>query len=268
MNIRVVHQHCPNLICAMHNISVVVLLLASVYKQFLNATVTSTSLLLRSSGSGQPVVGKYCVSVPSFEEVALPALREGLPPTDHVRVGQLSQPGEEVAVQRTPILIVVDEIGKMELFSRKFEEEARNLFDQPLVVVLATVPLHSKHRSLSLVDQLVSRKDVNLYEVSYALSRLQSVMLCMYTCIRTCSCAFSLVVCLCACVCMCVEHSLPNRPPLLNSLCMCLDTSTPSPPFGRSRTATERLCFIQLLKLSDASFTTVAVHIGPNCECL
>ena len=204
----------------MHNITVIVLLLASVYKQLLNTTVTYTSLLLCSSGSGQPVVGKYCVSVPSFEEVALPALREGLPPTDHVRVGQLSQPGEEVAVQQTPILIVVDEIGKMELFSCKFEEEVRNLFDQPLVVVLATVPLQSKHKSLSLVDQLVSRKDVNLYEVSYAPSRLQCVMLCMYTRIRTCSCAFSLVVCLCVCVCVWNIHSRTHHLCLILLVCV------------------------------------------------
>ena len=116
------------------------------------------------------MVGKYSVSVPSFEEVALPALRVGLPPAYHTKTDHLLQEaGAEAMVQRSPSLLIVDEIGKMELFSRKFEKEVRDLFDRPGVVLLGTVPLQSRHRSCSLVDQLMSRKDVRLFEVSYVI---------------------------------------------------------------------------------------------------
>jgi len=49
-------------------------------------------------------VGKYAVDVPAFERIALPGLRD--------------------AIQRKRI-IVIDEIGKMELASRKFREAVR-----------------------------------------------------------------------------------------------------------------------------------------------
>ena len=145
--IYIIHYHCPCLMCSF-------------------PTPNIMSLLPCSGGSGQPMVGKYSVCLASFEEVALPALRIGLSTTEHVRGDQVPQHGEQASLQQTPILLVVDEIGKMELFSQKFEEEVRRLFDQPDVVVLATVPLQSKHRSLSLVDQLMSRNDVSLHEVS------------------------------------------------------------------------------------------------------
>ena len=139
------------------------------------------------------MVGKYSVSVPSFEEVALPALRVGLPPAYHTKTDHLLQEaGAEAMVQRSPSLLIVDEIGKMELFSRKFEKEVRDVFDRPGVVLLGTIPLQSRHRSCSLVDQLMSRKDVRLFEVSYIILPLEfffCVILCMYTLTCTRSCA-------------------------------------------------------------------------------
>lgn len=157
-----------------------------------NITILHLSLLLCSGGRNQPMVGKYSVSIPSFEEVALPALRVGLPPTAcHIKTEHLLQKGAEALMQRSPSLLVIDEIGKMELFSRKFEKEVRDLFDQPGVVVLGTVPLQSRHRSCSLVDQLMSRKDVRLFEVSYIiLHPFFCAILCTYTHSQTCSCAF------------------------------------------------------------------------------
>ena len=136
------------------------------------------------------MVGKYSVSIPSFEEVALPALRVGLPPAYHTKTDHLLQEaGAGAVVQRSPSLLIVDEIGKMELFSRKFEKEVRDLFDRPGVVLLGTVPLQSRHRSCSLVDQLMSRKDVRLFEVSYIILPLFfCVILCMYT--LTCALVF------------------------------------------------------------------------------
>ena len=127
------------------------------------------SLRLCSGGCNQPMVGKYSVSVPSFEEVALPALRVGLPLAHHIKTDHLQQEAgaEALVQQRSPSLLVIDEIGKMELFSRNFEKEVRDLFDRPGVFILGTVPLQSRQRSCSLVDQLMSRKDVRLFEVSY-----------------------------------------------------------------------------------------------------
>ena len=146
------------------------------------------------------MVGKYSVSVPSFEEIALPALRVELPPAYHIKTDRLLQEaGAEAMVQRSPSLLVVNKIRKMELFSRKFEKEVRDLFDRPGVVLLGTVPLQSSHRSCSLVDQLMSQKDMCLFEVSYTILPLFCVILCMYILICTCSCA------LCGLFCECIE---------------------------------------------------------------
>ena len=129
------------------------------------------------------MVGKYSVCLRSFEEIALPALCMAPSTTEHVRADKLSEKGVQSTVEKCPVLMVIDEIGKMELFSRKFESEVRRLFDQPDVVILATVPLQSKHKSLLLVDQLMSRKDVNLYEVSWNL--VYNIVMCMYAHVHT-----------------------------------------------------------------------------------
>jgi len=63
-------------------------------------------------------VGKYRVNVEDFERVALPALEEGL------------KRGE---------ILLIDEIGKMEMFSTKFKEKIEKALDDPLPVV-ATIP--------------------------------------------------------------------------------------------------------------------------------
>ena len=65
-------------------------------------------------------VGKYGVDVPAFERIALPALRD--------------------AVQRKRI-IVIDEIGKMELASGKFCETVREALSSRKFVV-ATIMQH------------------------------------------------------------------------------------------------------------------------------
>jgi nucleoside-triphosphatase len=61
-------------------------------------------------------VGKYCVDVKLFEEIAIPAL--------------------EIA-ERECKVIAIDEIGKMELFSKKFKEKVREILSSNKIVIAA-----------------------------------------------------------------------------------------------------------------------------------
>jgi nucleoside-triphosphatase len=61
-------------------------------------------------------VGKYCVDVKLFEEIAIPAL--------------------EIA-ERECKVIAIDEIGKMELFSKKFGEKVEKILSSNKIVIAA-----------------------------------------------------------------------------------------------------------------------------------
>ena len=76
-------------------------------------------------GPGGPRVGKYAVTVPEFEAFVLPLLDRiaGLAPTERV-------------------VCIIDEIGKMELFSRAFVSRVRAILDARPVPVLFTIALH------------------------------------------------------------------------------------------------------------------------------
>ena len=65
----------------------------------------------------------------------------------------------------TRTVIIVDEVGKMELFSNAFVSLVQELFSSPSATVLATVPV-AKQRPIPFVDELKKRKDVTLVEVS------------------------------------------------------------------------------------------------------
>lgn len=89
-----------------------------------------------------PRVGKYKVDIPTFEKIGVMGLENALDESD---------------------LIVIDEIGKMELFSTRFREAlicALNA-DKPLI---ATVMSHRD----AFVDALKARPDVHLLEVTLA----------------------------------------------------------------------------------------------------
>jgi nucleoside-triphosphatase len=88
---------------------------------------------------GPPRVGKYGVDLQAFEEIALPQLR------------QSSKGG----------VFVVDEIGKMELFSAAFREAVTNLLDRDVAVV-ATVPVF-RH---PFTEALKRRADVRVLQVT------------------------------------------------------------------------------------------------------
>jgi nucleoside-triphosphatase len=84
-------------------------------------------------------VGKYGVDIESFENIILPELRIGM---------------------RMNSLIVIDEIGKMELFSSKFKDMLTGLF-QSDTALIATI-LFKPH---PFCDKLKSNSDVDLITV-------------------------------------------------------------------------------------------------------
>ena len=84
-------------------------------------------------------VGKYSVDVDSFEAIGVEAIRKAMP---------------------TKKLIIIDEIGKMELFSKKFRDVVIQALNTGGVV--ATI---KKGRS-GFIDGIKSRRDVRLLEVN------------------------------------------------------------------------------------------------------
>jgi nucleoside-triphosphatase len=90
---------------------------------------------------GPPRVGKYGVDLEAFERVALPALES--PPADGV--------------------VVVDELGKMELASERLCERVLELLDEPITAV-ATV--HAFRHTFT--DELKSRPGIELIRLTRA----------------------------------------------------------------------------------------------------
>ncbi len=102
-------------------------------------TLDGKEAWLAKRGKGYPQVGKYRVYVESFEKLAVPTIQE-------------VNPGE---------MMVIDEIGKMELFSKNFQEAVLKVLDSQ-VPVLATVG----YGLLPFVEKLFERKDSIFAEVT------------------------------------------------------------------------------------------------------
>ncbi|XP_023231564.1 cancer-related nucleoside-triphosphatase homolog [Centruroides sculpturatus] len=101
---------------------------------------------ISSGGSDGPRVGQYVVNLSSFENLALPALE-----TDN----------------SLPTVLIIDEIGKMELFSTCFRQSVKEQFGRsPSLKILATVPVRSRGKPLSFVEDLKKRNDVEIYVVT------------------------------------------------------------------------------------------------------
>ena len=108
---------------------------------FLLVTIDGEKTILASVETKSPYrVGKYNVDVDEFEKIGVEAVKKAIPSKE---------------------LIIIDEIGKMELFSKKF----RGVVIQALNTgrVLATI----KKGSGSFIDEIKSRKDVKVLEVSF-----------------------------------------------------------------------------------------------------
>ncbi|XP_050003121.1 cancer-related nucleoside-triphosphatase isoform X1 [Alexandromys fortis] len=93
-------------------------------------------------------VGQYVVDLASFEQLALPILRNA---------GPSRSPGHSVCV--------IDEIGKMELFSQPFIQAVRQTLSTPGTIVLGTIPV-PKGKPLALVEEIRNRHDVKVFSVT------------------------------------------------------------------------------------------------------
>jgi nucleoside-triphosphatase len=89
---------------------------------------------------GPPRVGPYGVDLPAFERVALPAM---------------------AAPQPVGVVVVVDELGKMELASAAFRDAMSDLLDRDVTMV-ATVRVH-RH---PFTDALKRRPDLRVIRVT------------------------------------------------------------------------------------------------------
>uniref|UniRef100_A0A8B9MDP8 Nucleoside-triphosphatase, cancer-related n=1 Tax=Accipiter nisus TaxID=211598 RepID=A0A8B9MDP8_9AVES len=92
-------------------------------------------------------VGQYVVDLVSFEQLVLPMLRN---------VNHGSDAEKKICV--------IDEIGKMELFSQPFIQAVRQTLTGSGTVVLGTIPI-PKGKPLDLVEEIRSRKDVKVFNV-------------------------------------------------------------------------------------------------------
>ncbi len=89
------------------------------------------------------LVGSYGVNVRKFEELVLPVLERAL----------RSPKGK---------VVIIDEVGKMELFSKRFRELVRKLAENPKVNLVATIPIRDVH---PLVKELRRLPDAVVIEL-------------------------------------------------------------------------------------------------------
>ncbi|KAH8319301.1 hypothetical protein KR067_003503, partial [Drosophila pandora] len=91
----------------------------------------------------RPQVGKYSVYVQDFEDLTLPLLHT-----------------KDAGSERE--LLIIDEVGKMELFSKRFESAIRDLLQQKTPLVI-TIP---QKGHLPLVEQLKKHPGAILHNVT------------------------------------------------------------------------------------------------------
>ncbi|XP_068087927.1 cancer-related nucleoside-triphosphatase isoform X2 [Hyperolius riggenbachi] len=94
-------------------------------------------------------VGQYVVDITSFEQLVLPTLNS------------LSKTGN----MEKKIVCIIDEIGKMELFSQNFISLVRKMLDSTNVVVLGTIPV-PKGKPLPVVEEIRHRQDVKVFNIT------------------------------------------------------------------------------------------------------
>ena len=88
--------------------------------------------------TSKKLVGSYGVNVDYFEELAIPILEKAI---------------REARKDKRKV-IVIDEIGKMELFSKKFRELVRQIMHDPALNVVATIPIRDVHPVVREVRRL------------------------------------------------------------------------------------------------------------------
>ncbi|EDL96761.1 similar to RIKEN cDNA 2310079N02 (predicted), isoform CRA_a [Rattus norvegicus] len=93
-------------------------------------------------------VGQYEVDLASFEQLVLPVLRNAVP-----------------SCGLRHRVCVIDEVGKMELFSQPFIQAVRQTLSTPGIIVLGTIPI-SRGKPLALVEEIRKRRDVKVFSVT------------------------------------------------------------------------------------------------------
>ncbi|CAG6017694.1 unnamed protein product [Menidia menidia] len=121
-----------------------------------------------SHGGREYTVGQYVVDLPSFENLALPLFRN---------VGSADGSSRKV--------FVIDEIGKMELFSQSFIRAVRQTLDGSCFAIMGTIPI-PKGKPLGLVEEVRSRRDVKVFTVSKENRNtiLQDILPALQECLR------------------------------------------------------------------------------------
>lgn len=105
----------------------------------------SKGVLATEGPRGKHMVGKWAVDVPSVEATALPAV------SDEARQGTA--------------LMLVDEIGKMELHSARFAPAVVKALDDSRTRVLATIPTPRYGHKVPFVEAMRARDDVVLVKL-------------------------------------------------------------------------------------------------------
>lgn len=95
-------------------------------------------------GKPEPKVGQYSVKLMSFESLALPAL---------------------TVKDQQKHIIVIDEIGKMELFSQNFIRTVKSIMKNDKVLLFATIPV-ARGKPLPLVEELRHDNCTKLFEIT------------------------------------------------------------------------------------------------------
>ncbi|XP_006531346.2 cancer-related nucleoside-triphosphatase homolog isoform X1 [Mus musculus] len=77
--------------------------------------------------------------------------------------GPLSRAGSSCGPKHR--VCIIDEIGKMELFSQPFIQAVRQMLSTPGIIVVGTIPV-PKGKPLALVEEIRKRRDVKVFNVT------------------------------------------------------------------------------------------------------
>ncbi|XP_062981722.1 cancer-related nucleoside-triphosphatase [Elgaria multicarinata webbii] len=113
-------------------------------------------------------VGQYVVDLASFEQLALPLLRNA-----------------DLGSSAMKKVCIIDEIGKMELFSQLFIQAVRQILSGSGIVILGTIPV-AKGKPLGLVEEIRNRKEVKVFSITKENrdSILQDVVAAVQNCLK------------------------------------------------------------------------------------
>ena len=116
-------------------------------------------------------VGRYAVDVASLEALACPALSGHVGERLDEMSSERANPEKEKAPSRATRFVAVDEIGKMECLSARFERSAWEALESPETIVLGTIPVRPNDerrdgRKSALARSVAARPDVAVVRVT------------------------------------------------------------------------------------------------------